>query len=121
MKMKIKQVQPADHLITIINVYAPHTGRLKKSMHEVERLYVQLTDLINNVKNVTDGVTIICGDFNAKIGKKTDVEQCMDLYSQGLRNNSGQMLINFCSSVILRSSTLLDTSRPGLREERKLV
>ena len=97
MKMKISKVQPADHIINIINVYAPHTGRLKKSMKELDKLYVQLSDLINNFENLSSSLTLVCGDFNAKVGLKSE-EECMGPYTRGQRNNSGQMLIDHCEA-----------------------
>ena len=67
MKMKITQQVPADHMITIINVYAPHTGRVRKNINELEHMYIQLADLINNFKNLSTSLNFIVGDFNAKI------------------------------------------------------
>jgi exonuclease III len=68
MRMKITKKTPKK-IITIINVYAPTTERVKKNMKELDDMYMQLNDLINNFKNDSTSVLLIAGDFNAKIGK----------------------------------------------------
>lgn len=41
-------------------------------------------------------MTIIGGDFNAKVGERGDAESCMGRYGLGKRNEAGQQLIDFC-------------------------
>ena len=97
LKAKIKCKDPTQ-LITIINIYAPHTGRLKEEKTELDELYTRLGKLINKYKNKVSILLLIAGDFNAKIGVRTDMDTCMGKYSRGRRNNSGQQLVEFCEA-----------------------
>ena len=97
-KMKITKRNIVDHVITIINIYAPTTERVKHNPKELETMYIQLTDLVNNFKNLSTAVVFIGGDFNAKIGKSDGTETCIGKFSRGRRNNSGKSLIDFCES-----------------------
>ena len=85
-------------LITIINVYAPQSGRLRVSTEELDELYSQLNTLVNEHQNKDTALLLICGDFNAKVGKNDDSTECMGKYSRGRRNVSGQCLIDFCNT-----------------------
>ena len=95
LKMKIVK-QPPLRLITIVNVYAPTTHKVSIHMDELDKFYTQLSDIVSNFENLATSMTFIAGDFNAKIGKRRD-EQCIGNFARGKRNNSGEMLINFCS------------------------
>ena len=81
-------------MITIINVYAPHTQRLKEDITELEELYTDLGNVINEFKNKSQ--VYIAGDFNAKVGENGN-EECVGKYGRGRRNMSGQNLIEFCT------------------------
>ena len=97
MKLKISKNIPADHVITIINVYAPTTTRVKKNMKvEYEDMYVQLTDMINNFNNISTSIVFIAGDLNAKVGKSTNTGACLGRFSR--INNSGETLVQFCEA-----------------------
>ena len=85
-------------MITIINVYAPTTTRLRKHMKELENMYVQLSDMINNFNNLSTSMVFIAGDLNAKVGKSTQIESCLGRFSRGRRNNSGESLVQFCEA-----------------------
>ena len=86
-------------LITIINVYAPQSGRLKISSDELDEMYNQLNTLVSeHNKNKDTSLLLICGDFNAKVGKNNDGTECLGQYSRGRRNVSGQCLIDFCNA-----------------------
>ena len=61
-------------------------------------MYVQLTDLVNNMNNLSTSMLFITGDFNAKVGTSTGIEQCLGRYSRGRRNNSGETLVQFCDA-----------------------
>ena len=60
-----------------------HTGRLKEDKSELDVLYTTLMKLIDKYKNKTSPILLIGGDFNAKIGKRTemDMNTCMCRYS----------------------------------------
>ncbi len=52
---------------------------------------------MNKLKSPSS-ITIIGGDFNAKVGKRAKDEEisCLGRYSKGVRNRSGELLIEFC-------------------------
>ena len=87
-------VQKPKELITIINVYAPQSGRLTESLEELDELYHEPNVALNEII----GMVFIYGDFNAKIGKRQEGEECMGRYTRGRRNTSGQTLVDFCEA-----------------------
>lgn len=93
-----KTVQQQQQLLTIINVYAPTTAKVKNDANELHEMYGQIGNIINEVKNKNSSLLLLCGDFNAKIGKSKIKEPCVGRYSRGFRNDSGQSLINFCAT-----------------------
>ena len=58
-------------------------------------MYTKLMQLMDKYKNKTSSLLLIGGDFNAKVGTRTENElnTCMGRYARGRRNNSGQQLI----------------------------
>ena len=84
------------NLITIINVYAPTTERVKNDEGELDQMYKDLGNLISELTKAAS-LVLIAGDFNAKVGKHSGNEACLGQYSRGKRNNSGQLLIDFCN------------------------
>ena len=96
-KMKTKVIgEKKRKIITIICVYAPTTDRVKKNPHELTKLYKQLEKLCKEMKKSTS-TTIIAGDFNAKVGKRSSAsEQSIGNWSRGIRNESGSKLVDFC-------------------------
>ena len=98
LQLKLKSKEKKEVTINIINVYAPHTQRVKEDAKELDDLYECLNELVSNFKNVSSSITLIGGDFNAKVGKRTHAEACLGNYSRGRRNTSGQCLIDFCDT-----------------------
>ena len=96
LKMKIYKAEEK-HILTIINVYAPATVLIRKDNTILDDLYLDLSNLINEQKSYST-MTILAGDFNAKVGKQrhTDIS-CLGKFSRGQTNNSGKTLIDFCS------------------------
>ena len=96
LKMKIYKAEEK-HILTIINVYAPTAGLIRKDNTILDDLYLDLSNLINEQKSYST-MTILAGDFNAKVGKQrhTDIS-CLGKFSRGRKNNSGKTLIDFCS------------------------
>ena len=92
-KAVIKQTT-VRNLITIINVYAPTTERVKNDEGELDQMYTDLGNLISELTKVAS-LVLIAGDFNAKVGKHSGNEACLGQYSRRKRNNSGQLLIDF--------------------------
>ena len=55
--------------LTIINVCAPTTALIRKDNTILDDLYLDLSNLINEQKSYST-MTILAGDFNAKVGKR---------------------------------------------------
>ncbi len=91
----LQLISSEQRIITIINVYAPTTARVAHDQTEIENLYEELNTLVAQFKSKTS--LILCGDFNAKVGVRNQ-ETCLGRYSRGIRNNSGQCLVDFCDS-----------------------
>ena len=96
-KMKITKLNPIDHVITIINVYAPTSDIAKTNKQELEKFYSQLTKITNDLKQSTS-IIFTAGDFNSKVGKSEGYETCLGKWSRGTRNENGEKLIDFCES-----------------------
>ena len=84
-----------DHIITVINVYGPHTGITKTNPQEAEKFYDKLNEIIKEQRKTTS-LLVIAGDFNSVVGKRTDDDNCLGKHSSGVRNRNGQNMINFC-------------------------
>ena len=69
----------------LIQVYAPTNSAEEE---ETEEFYSTLEQMIVKTLSRQD-IIIICGDFNAKIGKKKIMTAETGLYGQGV-NNAGQ-------------------------------
>ena len=78
--------------ITIIQVYAPTS---ESSLEELEEFYGQLEDLLQNVK--TNDITLLVGDFNAKIGKDHG-SFAAGQFCLGNGNERGERLIEFAET-----------------------
>ena len=78
--------------INIIQVYAPTAD---KPESDIETFYEDLDNILKSIK--TQDVTIIMGDFNAKVGDEK-VEECTGGYGLGNRNERGDRLIEFCQN-----------------------
>ena len=79
-------------------MYAPHTGRVKHDITELDDLYSTLNELVCNLSNISSSLLLMGGDFNAKIGMRTQDDRCLGRYSRGRRNVSGQQLVEFCDA-----------------------
>lgn len=85
------------NLLTVVNVYAPTSKRAADNSNELEDVYSDLAKVLEETKKESS-LTLIGGDFNAKVGKRENgEEECLGRYSRGRRNESGQKLIDFCS------------------------
>ena len=77
--------------LAIINVYAPTSSLVARGADELDKFYSDL----NSAKS--SAIVLFAGDFNAKVGKKSDArETCCGRHGRGKRNLSGQSLIDFC-------------------------
>ena len=100
LKMKIYKAEEK-HILTIINVYLPTTALIRKGNTILDHLCLDLSKLVNEQKS-NSTMTILAGDFNAKVGKRrhTDIS-CLGKFSRGRTNNNGKTLIDFCSINLL--------------------
>ena len=81
--------------ITVIQVYAP-TGNAEEA--EVERFYEDLQDLLELTPK--KDVLFITGDWNAKLGSQ-ETPGVTGKFGPGIRNETGQRLIEFCQENTL--------------------
>ena len=98
-RLVITRREPVDHLINIINIYAPTSEKVEKSKDEIEKIYTEVEKLLKKFKKNKASVTFVTGDFNAKVGKRQedgDEERIMGRYSIGTRNTSGELFMDFC-------------------------
>ena len=81
--------------LTIINVYAPTSQRVRANEQEAIDFYDQLQHTYNLYKGKSHYV-IIAGDLNSKLGAKlTNEEEFIGSYGKGTRNNNGHKLADF--------------------------
>eukprot|EP00117_Sycon_ciliatum_P034259 scpid33864/ scgid26189/ Craniofacial development protein 2; p97 bucentaur protein len=81
--------------LAIINVYAPTSSLVARDADELDKFYSDLNSAYNQIKS--SAIVLFAGDFNAKVGKKSDArETCCGRHGRGKRNLSGQSLIDFC-------------------------
>jgi exonuclease III len=96
-KLRITRGKVKD-LISIINVYAPHSGITKVDPKELETFYEQLESTRHGIeKEKASSVVLYGGDFNARVGRPKTAEPCIGSHAKGVRNNNGQALVNFCN------------------------
>lgn len=96
MKMKFVKQKNERHLITIINIYGPHSEITEKRPEELENFYDKLEQAVEGIKTRTS-IMIIAGDLNSEIGNKTKDNKCIGSFSSN-RNNNGINLIYFCEA-----------------------
>jgi len=65
------------------------------SDEEMEDFYSMLQESIDNTQNRV--ITIVMGDFNAKIGKLSNNSDICGIYGLGDQNERGANLLEFCS------------------------
>ena len=81
--------------ITVIQVYAP-TSNAEEA--EVEQFYKDLQDLLELTPK--KDVLFIIGDWNAKVGSQ-ETPGVTGKFGLGMRNESGQRLIEYCQEKAL--------------------
>ena len=77
--------------VTVIQTYAPTSNATEEDR---ELFYSKLQTHVNKYRK--DGVVIV-GDFNAKVGKRTNENEkrAIGNFALGERNNNGEELVNF--------------------------
>ena len=85
----------------VIQVYAP-TSNSEEA--EVEQFYEDLQDLLE--RTPPKYVLFIIGDWNAKVGSQ-ETPGVTGKFGLGIRNEAGQMLIEFCQVNTLVIANIL--------------
>ena len=80
--------------LSITNVYASTTDVANNDRNTIANFYRDLT-ISYDKHSSDDNLVIIAGDFNAKVGKRQDLESCIGQHGKGIRNNNGNDLIDF--------------------------
>ena len=95
--------------ITVIQVYAPISNAEKA---EVERFYKDLQDLLELTPK--KDVLFTRGDWNAKVGSQ-ETPGVTGKLGLGIRNEAGQMLIEFCQeNALVIANTLFQKHKRRL-------
>ena len=95
--------------ITVIQVYAP-TNNAEEA--EVERFFEYLQDLLELTPK--KDVLFIIGDWNAKVGSQ-ETPGVTSKFVLGIRNESGQRLIEFCQeNTLVIANTLFQQHKRRL-------
>ena len=79
--------------LNIIQVYAPTSDCEEE---EIEAFYTDLQSVKNRIPDRE--ISIVMGDFNAKVGEIEDSESGIGPYGLGTRNDRGDMLAAFCQA-----------------------
>ena len=91
---------------TVIQAYAPACNAEEA---EVERFYEDLQDLLELTP--TKDVLFIIGDWNAKVGSQ-ETPGVTSKFGLGMRNETGQRLIEFCQeNALVIASTLIQQDK----------
>lgn len=92
--------------LKVIQAYAP---TMSYNDTEVETFY-------DDIKKATEQdychFTIIMGDFNARIGERSEEENCIGNYGLGKRNERGEMLVHFLKSQNLYAMNTFYKKKP---------
>lgn len=84
------RIKTTQRTLNIIQVYAPTADKVEE---EIDQFYDDVQQALDITKN--RDITIIMGDFNAKIGKGR-VDDIIGDFGLGIRNERGDRLIEFC-------------------------
>ena len=96
--------------ITVIQVYAP-TSNAEEA--EVEWFYEDLQDLLELIPQ--KDVLFIIADWNAKVGSQETLG-VIGKFGLGIRNESGQRLIEFCQeNALVIANSLFQQHKRRLR------
>lgn len=87
-----------DHVINIINIYAPTSERAQKYPRKTEEFYEKRNNTLKDLRKLSTSIVFIAGDFNAKVGKPENTETCIGRWTTGTRNNNGMKLVQFCEN-----------------------
>ena len=99
--------------MTIINVYAPHSGYLIDKPEEVAEYYELLATTYARFN--TNTLVLIAGDFNSKLGQRTDDDttKITGRYGKGTRNKAGEKFAEFLEEKRLTATNTLFKQSDG--------
>ncbi|XP_029654617.1 craniofacial development protein 2-like [Octopus sinensis] len=86
-------------MLSIINVYAPQSGRIAKNLDELDSFYEELARTLTSLEDLS--ILFIAGDWNATVGIRSGDEQFIGRYGRGYRNLPGTLLAHFCETFSL--------------------
>ena len=99
--------------ISAVIAYGPTTPRCTADPKLRENFFQQLQAAVAPIPR--RAVTLLMGDMNAKIGKRSndDTYSCLGSWSKGKRNENGEAFLNFCerSNLIITNSLFKHASR----------
>ena len=99
--------------ITLIQVYAP-TAMAEET--EIEKFYMNLSNTLSKLKINERNKVILMGDFNSQVGERyAEEKHILGPYNYGKRNESGERLLNFCTSNNLKVVNTYFKKRAGKR------
>lgn len=93
--------------ITVIQAYAPTSAANEAT---TEQFYMQLQDLLSKTPN--KDVTIVIGDFNAKVGENSAVRGIVGPHGLGGQNEAGLKFVDFCISTELALTNTMFKQHP---------
>ena len=77
------------NILVMINAYAPHMGLVAKDDTLAEKFSSDLKSTVDKFKGID---FVINGDFNAKLGKQANSDDCLGSHGRGSRNQNGDFL-----------------------------
>jgi len=95
--------------LTVIQIYAPTSTSTEE---EINEFYTQLQTEVSKINSAD--ITILMGDFNAKVGnrKTLNVKTAVGKHGYGKRNVRGDMLVDFCAAnSLFISNTFFQQSK----------
>ena len=84
---------PGKSIMTLVNVYAPHTGLVNSNIDEQDQFFCNLADVTSSHRS--SALFYIAGDFNSKLGVRQNQETFMGRNTRGIRNANGTALAHF--------------------------
>ena len=94
------------HIISIINAFAPTNQLVRDNVSVLESLRSDVSTALNHLKNKP--LVFLTGDWNFTVEKKNKKhasDNCIGSFTRGVRNNSGQHLVDFCAIITFSSAT----------------
>lgn len=101
------KIQTTTTIAHFVQIYAPTST---SSEVEIEAFYGRLEEVLTDIPN--RDLLFILGDFNAKVGKSSEVERAVGKFGLGQRNERGDRLLEFCIQQNLAITNTLFKHHP---------